>query len=476
MSSTESTRERTLANLPAFSPRGQRAEGAHATSYYVPDSWVEELPADFWTGAKETPRVFEGLESSTLEQRLVHAGEAARAHRDGLAIAVLGVRFAILRKGRLLASVTNPTPATLARALQDAETMEPRIVELERSRTIAEEILDLDVLRETKRPDADQAAEYLESLLEARRLLETGRARLSGGILLRLVDDEIRRIERDATRDRASHKLAELLASDDCRRFRETARAELGDVAESIELAARAHATVEAFAGGPLKPARLPGELCPDCGNAAEECTCGRCPSCSNEIDACTCDVCPDCQAVAAFCECSKPAGNVWTLPGTFRDLPALEGQVLEVGDRVLFAPGPDGERAFLRKADKGEIAWGVVKAPGVIALASWPKRTQDVPDLDQLLEVREFVLAGYVAPRGLESLRLVEEELGLCGKRVHDCPPLDAAELVDLRGYLDRRVVQCGLPNAAVKDPRHFRTLLLLVDRAEIRRVGSPA
>lgn len=308
-------------------PQNLRAEGVHVDSYDAPEEWLDrELIGPV--------RVFEGRADTSLEARLIFAGEFARSHRPTFAIAILGVRWAIIRYGRLLAVVSRPDAKTLAAAFARALEVENTKRELDEPRTMAEEMLDLQLLEMAHEVREDDS--YFNGLVDARRYLRAGAARLSGGILLQLVESELARmmskIRISQTRPRgeippatveslaaavfAYDTAVQACAMEAAARvdaFR-TAQGEDLDqlydrmirLAEALQPRLAIEMTVENPAGDqfrrvigdvttlrdrisvdrdPSDPsrlnvtiaaARLPGELCPECGERAEECLCGR--------------------------------------------------------------------------------------------------------------------------------------------------------------------------------------------------------
>jgi hypothetical protein len=137
-------------------------------SYSIPATWIEDPEL------RRGGRVFEAETGEQLAAAVLLAGEAARAWREGIAIAVLGARFVAVFEGGVVAVRLFPTPIQL------------------------------------------QAA-------------------IVGGL-------ELRRLARLA-----------------------------GDRTEAVELVVEQE---RELSREPLRPARLPGDLCPACGERAEECQC----------------------------------------------------------------------------------------------------------------------------------------------------------------------------------------------------------
>lgn len=307
------SRERKLAQLPPFVPSNLRREGSYCVSYDLPETWP--APQRHAAGV----RVFEALLPAGLAEALVFAGEAARAHslervsvrtgprsevlRPRLAIAAFGVRFAIVIDGRVVATARNPTAEDLEKAIDNAEERDTdrRIFELElaHARTMPEEATALDLLREAGGAPADDSPDYVEGLLNARRWILCGLARVEAPTLLRLVEEELARLSLGyrvwtspsgtlvVSQVGSPHPQAAAPIGSEALPKMPGTKLEPGQAvvwipgnetepghvrpAQPDEMPIGRVARIM-----PLPPARFPSDLCPDCGELVAECMCSR--------------------------------------------------------------------------------------------------------------------------------------------------------------------------------------------------------
>jgi hypothetical protein len=181
-----------LLERPAIPTDPQRV-GTYAISYHVPASWLPERWRD---GARVFEALLEGAPPDERVRAVFEAGEAAGRWAGGVAIALLGVRWAIVRNGWVLATTRNPTAESLEQAIRDGLELVDAMIGRQgeeadaRDETIVEKVAALDLLRESAGPLTT------DELEEARRHVRTGALRSRGGIFLRLLDEELQRRER----------------------------------------------------------------------------------------------------------------------------------------------------------------------------------------------------------------------------------------------------------------------------------------